>query len=342
MDDDDLIMGDDYGDPEESGEESNPIGGETESGGSGISESGSSEPSSKDINTVPLISDNDLRSGIKVLISDATGAIKRASIGDIIALIAGRNAGGHNSFYRGDQIGTGVTNAQWSAIYNGTFDDMFIGDYWLINNIKWRIAAFDYWLKFGQNTSDLCQDHHIVIVPDISLAQSRLNSTITTTGAYQGSEFYLGTNSNTGKATALAAATSAFGAVHLLSHAERLTTAMDGNNASSTALYTNSVIDLMTENMVYGSVRYGSVKTYDSDGYSKSGLDSLDYGQLPLFALCREHIALTEHWWLRDPAGEKEWCLVLRGGRGNTGFPNNVNGIRPAFGIYSATDPLAS
>lgn len=342
MADDDLIMGDDYGDPEESGEESNPIGGESESGGSGSSESGSSEPSSKDINTVPLISDNDLRSGIKVLISDATGAIKRASISDIIALIAGRNAGGHNSFYRGDQIGTGVTNAQWSAIYNGTFDDMFIGDYWLINNIKWRIAAFDYWRNFGgPNTSDMCLAHHIVVVPDVSLVQSKINSTRITTGAYYGSDFYLGNNGLLAKTQIQSTIQSAFGVGRMLPHKELYTSAMTDNNATSST-YAIANFDLMTEHMVYGSSIYGSVKTYDSNSETTFGLGSFDYSQLPLFALRREHIALTEHWWLRDPAGAKEWCMVMRGGQCTTGYPNNENGIRPEIALYASSDPLAS
>lgn len=40
------------------------------------------------------------------------------------------NAGFHNSIYRGKNLGTSVTSAQWAAIKAGTFDDMFIGDYW--------------------------------------------------------------------------------------------------------------------------------------------------------------------------------------------------------------------
>ena len=40
------------------------------------------------------------------------------------------NAGFHNSIYRGKNLGGTVTDEQWAAIKAGTFDDLFIGDYW--------------------------------------------------------------------------------------------------------------------------------------------------------------------------------------------------------------------
>ena len=53
------------------------------------------------------------------------------------------NAGAHNAIYRGKNLGTSVTTAQYNAIKAGTFDDLYIGDYWVINGKTWRIAAFD-------------------------------------------------------------------------------------------------------------------------------------------------------------------------------------------------------
>ena len=38
---------------------------------------------------------------------------------------------------------------QYDQIDAGTFDDLYIGDFWEINSVKWRIAAFDYWLHKG-------------------------------------------------------------------------------------------------------------------------------------------------------------------------------------------------
>ena len=45
------------------------------------------------------------------------------------------NAGSHNSIYRGKNLGSSVTQEQWNAIEAGTFDDLYIGDYWVIGGV---------------------------------------------------------------------------------------------------------------------------------------------------------------------------------------------------------------
>ena len=46
------------------------------------------------------------------------------------------NAGAHNAIYRGKNLGSAVTAAQWATIQAGTFKNLFIGDYWTINDVK--------------------------------------------------------------------------------------------------------------------------------------------------------------------------------------------------------------
>lgn len=77
-------------------------------------------------------------------------------------------AGFHNSIYRGEWLGTTPTEEQMEAINNGTFTNLFIGDYWSSSpsddsSIKYRIAAFDYYYGIGETP---CLTHHAVIVPD--------------------------------------------------------------------------------------------------------------------------------------------------------------------------------
>lgn len=91
------------------------------------------------------------------------------------------NAGAHNSIYRGKNLGTTVTEEQWEAISSGTFTDLYIGDYWVIGGVNWRIAAFDYYLNCGDTSFT---KHHAVIVPDTCLYNAQMNTTNVTTGAY--------------------------------------------------------------------------------------------------------------------------------------------------------------
>ena len=36
----------------------------------------------------------------------------------------------HNSYYRGKNLGSNITEAQSAAIRAGTFEDLYLGDYW--------------------------------------------------------------------------------------------------------------------------------------------------------------------------------------------------------------------
>ena len=95
------------------------------------------------------------------------------------------NAGFHNSIFRGKNLGTSVTTKQYADIANGTFEDLYIGDYWTISGINWRIAAFNYYRNTGDS---LVPGNHITLVPDTQLYNHVMNDTNITTGGYTGSK----------------------------------------------------------------------------------------------------------------------------------------------------------
>lgn len=66
----------------------------------------------------------------------------------------------HSSHFRGKNLGNEVTEEQIQAIQNGTFDDLWIGDYWEIGDNKWRIADIDLYI------TKIDHSHHIVLFPD--------------------------------------------------------------------------------------------------------------------------------------------------------------------------------
>jgi hypothetical protein len=235
-----------------------------------------------------------------------------------------QNAGYHNSIYRGKYLGTSVSAAQYAAISAGTFDDLFIGDYWTINGVNWRIAAFDYWYNCGDTA---CNTHHVVIVPDSNLTSSGLNSTNITTGGYVGTDFYTAANSNTAKATVTTAINSAFGSGHILSKRELFSNATADGKASGWSWY-DSTIDLMNESMVYGSPVSGAQKTGDTN--FNVGIDK---SQLPLFRHDPSRICNRAYWWLRDVVSATYFARVTAYGNATYNNASDGNGIRPAFGI---------
>lgn len=241
-------------------------------------------------------------------------------VNTILAQLTYDNAGAHNSIYRGKNLGTTVTEEQWEAISSGTFTDLYIGDYWVIGGVNWRIAAFDYYLNCGDTSFT---KHHAVIVPDTCLYSAQMNTTNVTTGAYKGSAMYTA-NLTQAKSTI----NSAFGSSHVLSHRIYLSNATSNGRASA-GEWTDSTVDLMCEHMVYGSGIFSPV----SDGSNVPSNYRVEKGQLPLFALEPSRICNRDTWWLRDVITAAGFAVVYYHGRANYHNASNSFGVRPAFCI---------
>ena len=241
------------------------------------------------------------------------------------ALLGNRTAGFHNSVYRGKYLGSSVTADQYAQISAGTFDDLFVGDYWTIDGVNYRIAAFDYWLHCGDTE---CTTHHVVIVPDSNLASAAINSTNITTGGYIGSDLYTGNNSNTGLATAKSTINSAFGSAHILSHREYFSNAVT-NGYPSAGAWVDSTVDLMNEEMVYGCKEFEPM----GDGSTIPANYTIDKSQLPLFAHDASRICNRATWWLRGVVSAANFANVYSGGHCLYYGASNSFGVRPAFAI---------
>ena len=230
----------------------------------------------------------------------------------------------HNSIYRGANLGTSVSAAQYSAINDGSFTDMYIGDYWTINSKVYRIAAFDYWLNKGDTA---CSKHHVVLVPDTNFTGAPMNSENITTGGYVGSDMYTGANSNTGLSAAKSTINSAFSG-HILSHREYLCNAVSSGYPSAGSWY-DSTVELMNEPMVYGSYIF----TGANSGTNIPALYTIDTGQLPLFALSPDRICNRNNWWLRGVVSAANFAHVSAYGYCDSYDASASIGVRPAFGI---------
>lgn len=241
-------------------------------------------------------------------------------VNTILAQLTYDNAGAHNSIYRGKNLGTTVTEEQWEAISSGTFTDLYIGDYWVIGGVNWRIAAFDYYLNCGDTSFT---KHHAVIVPDTCLYNAQMNTTNVTTGAYKGSAMY-----TANLAQAKSTINSAFGSSHVLSHRIYLSNATSNGRASA-GEWTDSTVDLMCEHMVYGSGIFSPV----SDGSNVPNNYRVEKGQLPLFALEPSRICNRATWWLRDVITAASFAFVSTSGFAASLGASSSFGVRPAFCI---------
>lgn len=236
-----------------------------------------------------------------------------------IAPLLFNNAGAHNAIYRGKSLGSTVTTAQYNAIKAGTFEDLYIGDYWTIGGVNYRIAAFDYYLNSGDTS---CTTHHAVIVPDTCLYNAQMNTSDVTTGGYVGSAMYT-TNLETAKTTIK----NAFSG-HVLKHRIYLTNAVANGRASAGA-WCDSEVDLMCEQMVYGSGIFSPV----SDGSNIPTNHRVEKSQLPLFQHEPSRISNRNNWWLRDVITASRFAAVFYNGYADFLNASSSVGVRPAFCI---------
>lgn len=246
-----------------------------------------------------------------------------------IATLLFNNAGAHNAIYRGKSLGSTVTTAQYAAIKAGTFDDLYIGDYWTIGGVNYRIAAFDYYLNSGDTN---CTTHHVVIVPDTCLYNAQMHNTSsgswesgaanTTAGGYAGSDMYK-RNLEQAKTTIK----SAFSG-HVLKHRIHLTNAVANGRASGSA-WCDSEVDLMCEQMVYGSGIFSPV----SDGSNVPANYRVEKSQLPLFQHEPSRICNRATWWLRDVITASAFATVNAYGDAGCRSASSSIGVRPAFCI---------
>ena len=257
---------------------------------------------------------------IKELLDTKATKTEVDNISSSVAPLLYNNAGAHNAIYRGKSLGSTVTDAQWTAIGAGTFDGLYIGDYWTIGNITYRIAAFDYYYKAGDTS---CETHHVTLVPDTNMYDHVMNDTDTATGAYVGSKMY-----KEGLAQAKTTISNAFGSAHILTHRQYLKNAITGQYESGGSWY-DSTVELMTEQNVYG----GKIFANHMNGGSWVTQYTIDKSQYPLFAFRPDMISNRQWYWLRDVSFASSFCNVFVYGFACNNFASLEAGVRPAFSI---------
>lgn len=228
----------------------------------------------------------------------------------------------HCNVFRGKNLGGGVSSAQKAAIKDGSFDNLYIGDYWIINGVTWRIADMDYFLRCGDTEFTR---HHLVIVPDSQLYTGKMNETHTTVGGYVGSLMY-----KSGLDQAKTAIAAAFGNL-VTAHRDYFCNAVSNGRPSGGAWF-DSTVELMSERMVYGNAVFVPV----SDGSTVPTNYTTGKSQFALFRMAPRYITNRQWYWLRDVVSATHFALVGYGGSAAYSSAGSVSGVCPYFVISVA------
>lgn len=236
----------------------------------------------------------------------------------------------HRNTYRGKYLGNVYTDEQKEAVRTGTFDDLYIGDYWTINDVDWMIADINYWFGTGNNaTQEKVTTPHLVIIPKGSLYLAKMNDTATTNGGYVGSKMY--TNYlNNAKSTIY----NCFGEDNILNHIDVFVNSINNSDGlPNGVVYVNSKVDLMNQLMVIGSMPFNN---YINTATSQATpiLDTMDKVQLSLFRLRPELMAYSNiGYWTRDTVTTKSFVIISYLGVLKFYTAENQMGVRPVFGL---------
>ena len=240
----------------------------------------------------------------------------------------------HNAMWGGRDITAAFNNGTVSAnIANGTFHDIFPGDYitkqvtisGTAYTVNWVVADCDYWINKGDDPAMIT--HHVAIVPQTPIFDARMNPTNTTEGGYMGSIMF--------KETIPACATgivNAFGASHILTFRDWLISGMAANQISSglpnftggaqwgASPFVSVQCDLMTEKMVLGA-----------PVNSASALDEwCATRQMSAFRLSERLINYNRQWyWLRNIVSSAYFAYAGGYGYASAGYASYVYGVRP-------------
>ena len=256
--------------------------------------------------------------------------------------------------YRGKDITSYLTVGGEDNLYNqissGTFDDIYVGDYFTVNYAGtptiFLVADIDNYIGAGlEDTSNNCKiingdttetanclrlkNHHITVIPAIPLLNSPMNSTGDNAGGYVGSEMV-----KTTLAIVETNLKNIFGS-HLLQYFNHLTSAANNDGISSgigdikgtASEYKNYLryVDLMSEINVFG------MNVWSSNGMD-IGIDNQQYAIFRLKpALIYSYKDNYFAYWLKGISS----FYLSTGVEGNgepTNWPTNFEeGVRPRF-----------
>lgn len=222
----------------------------------------------------------------------------------------------HNAYPRCKYLGTSISDAQNTAIKNRTYDDLFIGDYWTINGINWRIVAIDYYFNVGDTNFG---KGNIIVMPDTVLYSAQMNETNTTAGAYAGS---LMRTQNLNSARTIAQ--NAFGS-HLANHRILLANSVDTSGPNDWVWYDSDGVELPNEVQIYGTRVWGSaLKGFDVATQKQ---------QFPLLALAPRFVNIRQTYWLQDVSSlsvSSDFANVFSYGRAGSNYASASLGVRPS------------
>ncbi len=226
------------------------------------------------------------------------------------------NTGATHNIPRGKNLGSSFTTAQSTAIRNGTFTDIYCGDYWSVSGLAYtyidedgvsqsatysgtlRIVDINYYLQGGDTA---LSTPHVVVMPDANMFTAPMNDTNTTEGGYVACKMrtvYL--------RRARAIIEAFFGASHVLSYRDYLINAVS-NGRPTAGAWTDCKVELPDERQMYGSCIFDSGASNGTDVFIRY---TVSCKQFAFFRYAPNMMSNRQWFWLRNVVSSSRFASV--------------------------------
>ena len=249
-------------------------------------------------------------------------------------------AGAHNAIYRGKNLGAQYTVDQICAmISNGTFSDIFIGDYFDVSintdlggteTVRCVIADLDTFLNNGGTA--VTKHHAVIVTKDCFKTNAKMNDSNVTTGGYAGSKMF------TEVLPIYSAALQSALNNHIITHSSLLSTAVSETGASMAGAnftgyasnwdWKNVQLDLMSEIQLYGSTVFSS-SFYDT---GEKNMQFNLFRHNPAMKIAGAgHNGGRWWYWLSAVVSASAFANCNNNGNSNNNNASAEGGVRPYF-----------
>ena len=227
-------------------------------------------------------------------------------------------AAAHNATYRGKKLGNALTSEMLAGIRDGSFSDLYVGDYIETEDNIYRFMDFDYFLGCVSGVSGgKIEKHHAVLVPDRVMGISAIDNYPEAT---QPKETHMYAN----KLPEITQTLKGIFGNDNVAMMDRIIP-KTANGEPTGWDWVNVGADLLTEEMVMGHGSWGEWTGFQT-GVLKGQLAGFRYSH---FLMCS-----NDDYWLRNKRSATNYALISSGGISSSDIGNQQHGVRPFFVIW--------
>ena len=243
---------------------------------------------------------------------------KKVSMSTLAGILLPPGSAAHNAICRGKKLGNTLTSEMLASIRDGSFNDLYVGDYIETEDNIYRFMDFDYFLGCISGASGgRIERHHAILVPDKVMSSSAIDNYPEVT---QPKETHMYVNKLPEITQTLKGI---FGNDNVAIMDRIITKTVNGESTGWD--WVNVGADLLTEVMVMGHSSWGQWVGFQT-GIMK--------GQLAGFRYSHSLMCSNEDYWLRDKRSATNYALISFDGYSSSDTGSLQHGVRPFFVIW--------